>query len=74
MTTADARTDLNQSADESGWSRRDLDRVDIYDRGTTKVRVIWGGGGAISGASLYHDDILTTYTRDLATVSGWLAR
>jgi hypothetical protein len=74
MTTADARVDLIQSAEETGWSRRDLDRVDIYDRGTTKVRVIWGGAGAISGASLYHDDILTTYTRDLATVTGWLSR
>jgi len=38
------------------------------------VQVIWHGTEAISGGSLYHDDILTAYTRDLGTVTSWLKR
>jgi len=32
------------------------------------------GHEAISGGSLYHDDVLTAYTRELSTVQGWLKR
>ena len=71
---ADERQGLSQLAEQSGWQRRDIDHVDVYLRGPTRIRVIWRGASAISGASLYHDDILTTYTRDLPTVSGWLTR
>jgi hypothetical protein len=74
MTAIDERRDQNQLAEQSGWQHRDLDRVDVYARGTARIRVIWRGSSAISGASLYHDDILTSYTRDLATVNGWLRR
>jgi hypothetical protein len=74
MTAIDERRDQNRLAEQSGWQHRDLDRVDVYARGTARIRVIWRGSSAISGASLYHDDILTSYTRDLATVNGWLRR
>jgi hypothetical protein len=74
MTAVDERQDQNRLAEQSGWQRRDLDRVDVYARGTTRIRVIWRGSSAISGASLYHDDVLTSYTRDLPTVNGWLQR
>ena len=74
MTTVDERADLRQAATESGWSHRDLDRVDVFARGTTRIRVIWRGDSAISGSSLFHDDILTTYTRSLADVKGWFKR
>jgi hypothetical protein len=74
MTAVDERHDLNQLAEELGWRHRDVDQVDNYLRGNTRVRVIWRGNSAISGASLYHDDILSSYTRDLATVNGWLKR
>jgi hypothetical protein len=74
MTADDERRQQNQFAEQSGWQHRDLDRVDVYARGGTRIRVIWQGPSAISGASMYHDDILTSYTRDLATVNGWLRR
>jgi hypothetical protein len=74
MTAVDERHDLKQAAEELGWQHRDVDHVDNYLRGETRVRVIWRGNSAISGASLYHDDILSSYTRDLATVNGWLKR
>jgi hypothetical protein len=38
------------------------------------VHVIWQGNSAISGGALYHDDIMMAYTRELATVQGWLRR
>jgi hypothetical protein len=74
MTTTDERRDLSQVAESSGWARRDLDRVDVYQRGNDRIRVIWQGSNAISGASRFQDDIMATYTRDLKTVSNWLTR
>ncbi len=74
MDTVDERQGLNQAAEESGWERRDLDRVDVFARGASRIRVIWRGSEAISGASMYTDDILASYTRDISTVTGWLRR
>jgi hypothetical protein len=73
-TLTDERQELLQLAQDSGWRRRDVDHVDVYVRGTSRIRVIWRGTSAISGAALYHDDILTTYTRDLPTVNNWMTR
>lgn len=73
-TTTDQRHDLLQLAESAGWQRRELGRVDVYQRGTSRIRVVWQGSTAISGATLYHDDIMTTYTRDLPGVNGWLTR
>lgn len=43
-------------------------------RGTQKIRVVWQGSTTISGATLYQEDIMTTYTRELKTVNNWLTR
>ncbi len=74
MTAADLRKEISERAVEAGWDRRDADRTDYYTRTPVRVHVIWQGNNAISGGALYHDDLLMTYTRDLATVTGWLKR
>ncbi len=74
MTTTDVRSELAEVTSAAGWDRRIDDRVDIYLRGQTRVRVIWRGNDAISGGSRFQDDNLETYSRDLDTVKGWLAR
>ncbi|TQR82966.1 hypothetical protein D8S82_29325 [Mycobacterium hodleri] len=73
-TTTDLRSELAEITAAAGWDRRIDDRVDIYLRGQTRVRVIWRGDDAISGASRFQEDNLETYSRDLKTVKGWLAR
>jgi hypothetical protein len=74
MTTTDVRSELAEVTAAAGWHRRVDDRVDIYLRGSTRVRVIWRGNDAISGGSRYQDDNLETYSRNLDTVKGWLSR
>lgn len=72
--TANARAEMSDRATQAGWHRRDADRTDYYSREPVRIHVIWRGEDAISGGALYHDDILMAYTRDLATVTGWLNR
>ncbi|KUI36954.1 hypothetical protein AU195_17010 [Mycobacterium sp. IS-1496] len=74
MTSVDERRELQQLAEQAGWRRNDLGRTDLYLRGDTRVRVIWRGTDAISGATLMQDDVMMTYTRELPTVNGWLKR
>ena len=74
MSTPDLRSELAETTAAAGWNRRVDDRVDVYLRGMTRVRVIWQGNDAISGGSRYQDDALETYSRDLDTVKGWLSR
>ena len=74
MTATDERQTLADLADGGGWRRRDVDRTDYYSKGGARVQVLWTGTEAVSGASLYHDDILTAYSRDLSTIQGWLRR
>jgi hypothetical protein len=74
MSTTDLRSELADTTAAAGWNRRVDDRVDIYLRGLTRVRVIWRGNDAISGGTRYQDDALETYSRDLDTVKGWLSR
>lgn len=74
MADATARQALAALTEEQGWSRRESDRVDIFLRGPSRVRVIWQGDDVISGGSRYQDDIMEQYSRDLGTVKGWLAR
>jgi hypothetical protein len=74
MTAIDERQTLADFAETAGWHRRGVDRTDYYDKAGVRVQVLWQGTEAISAGSLYHDDILTTYTRDLSTVKGWLRR
>jgi hypothetical protein len=74
MTAADERAELSELAVQAGWHHRDVDRTDYYTRDPVRVHVIWQGRKAISGGALYHDDLLMTYSRDLATIRGWLKR
>lgn len=74
MTATDERQALSVLAAQNGWQRRDRDRTDYYAKDATRVQVLWRGTSAISGGSLYHDDVLTTYSRELGTVKGWLKR
>lgn len=74
MTTTDERSELAKVTAAAGWHRRVDQHVDVYLRGQTRIRVIWRGNDAISGGSRYQDDQLETYSRDFATVKGWLAR
>ncbi|MCV7278991.1 hypothetical protein H7J88_04950 [Mycolicibacterium flavescens] len=71
---ANVREEVSERAVAAGWHRRDADRTDYYTRSPVRVHVIWRGTDAISGGALYHDDVLMAYSRDLATVSGWLNR
>jgi hypothetical protein len=74
MSSTDERHAIAELAELGGWHRRDVDRTDYYAKGIVRVQVIWHGDQAISGSSLYHDDIMTAYTRDLSTVQSWLKR
>jgi hypothetical protein len=74
MTATVEREELSELAVQAGWHRRDADRADYYTRAPVRIHVIWRGSDAISGGALYHDDVLMAYTRDLATVRGWLKR
>jgi hypothetical protein len=74
MTATDERQTLADLAEATGWQRRNVDRADYYDRDGTRVQVLWQGTEAVSGGALYHDDILATYSRELATIQGWLRR
>ena len=76
ITMADAteRQALAATGEERGWNRRVADRVDIYMRDTTRIRVIWAGEDALSGGSRHQDDIMEQYSRDLGVVKGWQTR
>ena len=73
MTAPDERTALANATEASGWQRREVERVDIYLSGKSRVRVIWRGGDAISGGSRFDQDGLEQYSRDLNTVKKWLS-
>lgn len=74
MTATDERTALAEATEAAGWQRREIDRVDVYVRGTARVRVIWQGNDVISGGSRFQDDNLEAYSRDFDTVKAWLGR
>jgi hypothetical protein len=74
MGETNERAALAEASRGVGWDRRIDDRVDIYVRGPIRVRVIWRGDDAISGSSRFQDDVMEVYSRDLATVKGWLSR
>lgn len=74
MTATDERQTVADLAEVGGWHRRDVDRSDYYAKGGIRVYVFWRGATTISGGSLYHDDTLTAYSRDLSTIQGWLRR
>lgn len=71
---ANERAALAEASQVVGWQRRIDERVDVYVRAPFRVRVIWRGDDAISGGSRFQDDVMESYSRDLAAVKGWLAR
>ncbi|MCG5433264.1 hypothetical protein LV457_13345 [Mycobacterium sp. MYCO198283] len=71
---SDERRKLAEAAEPAGWRRRTDERVDIYLRDPVRVRIIWRGDDAISGGTLFHDNMMMAYSRDFGTVSGWLKR
>jgi hypothetical protein len=74
MTATDERQALADLADGGGWHRRNVDRTDYYSKGGARVQVQWTGTEAVSGGSLFHDDVLTAYSRELSTIQGWIRR
>ncbi len=74
MVETDERRAVSAVAEEAGWNHRIADRSDYFNKGVVRVHVVWCGDSAINGGTLYHDDFMQTYTRDLPTVRGWLKR
>jgi hypothetical protein len=74
MADTDERQAFSALAEETGWTRRVADRNDYFDKGIVRVHVVWTGDTAISGGTLYHDDIMQSFSRELPTVQGWLKR
>lgn len=73
MTDTTERSSLATSSEQAGWQRRVDERVDVYLRGASRVRVIWSGDDALAGGSRFQDGIMETYSRDPGTVKGWLS-
>ncbi len=75
MTTAtDERQALAELAEQSGWQRKEYQRVDVYIRGLFHVHVVWGGQNTVSGGSHHEDSVMLSYTRDLGKIQSWLAK
>ena len=74
MVDTDERQTVAAVAEAAGWNHRVAERSDYFDKGVVRIHIVWRGDSAISGGSLYHDDLLQTYSNDLATVTGWLKR
>lgn len=74
MTAAGERAGLAQLGEDQGWRRRISDeRADVYLKGSVRIRLVWAGD-QISGATLFHDQMYESYTRESATIRAWLKR
>lgn len=74
MVDTDERQAVSELAEEAGWHHRAADRSDYFDKGVVRIHVVWQGDAVITGGTLYHDDLMQTYSKDLGTVRGWLKR
>ncbi|MFB1298938.1 hypothetical protein ACAG24_025885 [Mycobacterium sp. pW049] len=74
MVDTDGRQAVSALAEQTGWNHRVADRSDYFNKGVVRIHVVWQGDTAISGGTLYHDDLMQTYTKDLPTIQGWLKR
>lgn len=74
MAVSGERQALLKYGEERGWKARTAERADVFTRDKIRVRVIWQGDEAISGASFFDDEMYETYTRDLDKVRAWLTR
>lgn len=75
MATEERQT-LAELGTTQGWSVRESGNADIYLRGPFRIRVIWQGDSAISGASVnsLESTDAYAYTRELANVRTWLQK
>jgi hypothetical protein len=74
-TATDERTIVADLAVEQGWQRRvSLDRHDILLRGTVRIRAMWQGDDKLNGATLFHDEIYESFTREVSTLRAWFKR
>lgn len=74
MSGTDERQALSEAGEQQGWQRRESGRTDVYLRDRFRIRVIWQGDEAISGASFFDNEMYELYTRDLAKVRAWLKK
>ena len=75
MADTDERQVLVKAGQDGGWGHRISDgHADVFTKGTVRVRVIWAGNAKVSGATLFHDEMYESYTRELATIKAWLKR
>jgi hypothetical protein len=74
-TATHERQSIAELANERDWQRQEGDegRADTYFRGTVRIRAVWAGE-ELSGASLFHDEIYESYTREPATLRAWFKR
>lgn len=74
MVDTDERQAFSALAEQTGWTHRAAERNDYFEKGTVRVHVVWQGDSAISGGTLFHDDLLQSYSKELPTVQAWLRR
>ncbi|WP_059014328.1 hypothetical protein [Mycobacterium sp. M26] len=74
MAVSGERQALREFGEGHGWNTREADRADVYTRDKHRIRVIWQGDQAISGASFFDDEMYEMYTRELDKVRAWLTR
>lgn len=67
------RQGLQELAERSGWQRRDMKRVDIYQKGDRSIEMLWAGE-AFNGGTLYHEYHMQAHTRDSAKAESWLTK
>ncbi len=75
MADTGERQALAQLGEEHGWKRRVSDgHADSYTKGTVRIRVVWAGDDAVSGSTLFHNDMYESYTREVSTIRAWFKR
>ncbi|KMO79960.1 hypothetical protein EUA04_15940 [Mycolicibacterium obuense] len=74
MVDTDERQAFSALAEQTGWAHRSSERNDYFAKGSVRVHVVWQDDSVVNGGTLYHDDLLTSYTRELPTVQSWLRR
>lgn len=76
MTTGtDERQTLAQLAQEQDWRHRvsSDQRADIFNRRDVRIRAMWQED-KLNGATLFHDEMYESYTRDVKTLRAWFKR
>ncbi|MFN8071510.1 MAG: hypothetical protein U0R66_06830 [Mycobacterium sp.] len=74
-TVTDERKSVAALAEEQGWQRRvSLERHDVFLRGTVRIRAMWETDDKLNGATLFHDEMYESYTREPATLRAWFKR